>query len=100
MVLDHIAQHTRALIIGAPPLNSDSLSVGHLYVVDILPSPKRFENTVRESKDQQVLDRFFAQIMVDSINLRFVEIFVDLVVEQSGALKIAAKRLFNNYLYP
>ena len=45
------------------------LGVCDLNVIDVLPVPQRLEDAVGKTKDQQVLHRLFAEIMIDAINL-------------------------------
>src|SRR5205814_9831360 len=52
-----------------------------LDVIDIMRVPKRRENRVRESKDQNVLRSFLAEKMVDPVSLFFGEGITDDAVE-------------------
>jgi hypothetical protein len=65
-------------------------------VVDILAVPQWLEDAVCETKDQKILDRFFAKIVVDSVNLFFIENRSQLFVEFTRAFKIGPERLFDN----
>jgi hypothetical protein len=66
----------------------------------VIAVPDGLEDGVGKTEDHDVLDRLFAQVMVDPVDLRFVEPFRGRVVELSGALQIAAKRLLHHKADP
>ena len=53
----------------ATTLDADRLRRGDLDVVDVFAIPDRLENRVCESQYEQILDRFFAEIVVDAVDL-------------------------------
>ena len=55
---------------------------------------------VAKSKDHQVLDRLFAQIVVDSVDLLLGERRADDVDELASRLQIVAKRLLDDHAGP
>jgi hypothetical protein len=73
VILDNVTQRARVVVILAPLLYADSLCDGDLYVIDKGAVPDGFDNAVGESKDKNVLDCLFAEIMVNAIDLRFVK---------------------------
>ena len=52
-------------------LDTDGLGIRNRNMIDIAPVPDRFKDPVAETKHHDVLHGFFAQIMVDPINLFF-----------------------------
>ncbi len=52
--------------------NTQGFRDGNLHMVDVLAVPHRFKNAVGESEDQNVLNGFFSQVMIDAINLAFI----------------------------
>src|SRR5579875_208978 len=100
MVLDHIANRARFLIIAAAPLNADIFGDGDLDVIDVAPVPYRLEDAVRQAKHQDVLYRLFAEIVVDAINLVFFKDFADLAIEFARRCEIMAEWLLDNETRP
>ena len=58
--------------------------------------PDGLEDRVGEAEDHDVLDRLFAQVMIDSIDLRLVEPFRNDVVELGGTAQVASERLLDD----
>ncbi len=67
-----------------------------MYAVDIAAIPDRLEDSVAETKNQNVLHGFFAQIVIDGINLLFVQDLLELLVKLAGRIEIAAERFFDH----
>ena len=57
-----------------PTLDAERLAHGDLDVVDHEPVPDRLEDAVAEAQDEHVLDGLLAQVVVDPVDLRFVEV--------------------------
>ena len=53
-------------------LDADGFRHGDLHVIDIAVVPQRFEDAVAEAKRQDVLNGFFAEIVIDSEDLILV----------------------------
>src|SRR5215216_1014180 len=96
MVLDHIANRAGAVVVAAAPFHADLFGHQNLYVIDVAAIPERLKDAVAESKGQNVLDGFFAQIMVDPIDLAFIEHAQHMAVERLSACQVAPKRLLDN----
>ena len=96
MVLDHVAHRTRAVVIFAAPVHAHGFGHGYLDVIDVLGVPKRLEQDVAKTDRHQVLDGFLAQIMIDAINLAFVEMFGQRGVQREGAFQVAPERFFHD----
>src|SRR5712664_1332581 len=73
MVGHHVAKGAGGFIEAAAMLDADGFRGGDLHVVDVVPIPQRLDDVVGEAKDQNVLDRFFAKVMVDAVDLILVE---------------------------
>ena len=73
MILHHVAQGSRLVVISAAMLYAHFFGHGDGHIVHITPVPNRLEERVSKTKGQNVLHRLFAQVMVDAENLRFVE---------------------------
>ena len=81
MVLDHVADHARVVVVPCPVAQGDLLRYGDLDVVDVVPVPDRLEDGVGESEDQQVLHGLLAQVVVYAVDLLLVEDGVDRPVQ-------------------
>src|SRR6185437_15969714 len=100
MVLDHVAQGPGFLVIRAAPLDANRFGGRDLNVIDIAAVPERLEHAVSEPEGQNVLNRLLAQVMIDPIDLRFIEDLVNLVVQMPRAVQIVAEGLLNNHAPP
>src|SRR6266550_1628434 len=100
VVLDHVADHAGFVVITAAALNANGLGVGDLDVIDVLAVPERLENTVGKPKHQQVLNSFFAEVMIDAINLVLFKNSSQFVVQCAGALEIVTKWFLNDDARP
>ena len=58
VILDHVAQGARAIVVPSSLLNAHLLRHGDLDVVDIPPIPHRLEQRVRESEGEDILYGF------------------------------------------
>src|ERR1700719_4653183 len=96
MVLDHVAQRAGLLVISAAALHADRFGGGDLHVIDIGAVPERLEDTVAEAERHNILNRLLAQIVVDPVDLAFLEAFLQTAIEGPGTSQIAAKWLFDD----
>ena len=96
VVLHHVPHRPGLIVIAAPPFYADGLCHCDLDVIDVLRVPQRFEQHIAKAYGHQVLDRFFAQIMVDAVNLRFVEMLRQRRVQRPRGFQIVTERLFHN----
>src|SRR5208282_875704 len=64
-------------------------------MVDVAAVPDRLEDAVGETENQDVLNRFLAEIMVDAINLALLKDFSKILIEGASAFKVPAKRLLD-----
>jgi hypothetical protein len=71
MVGNHVPQGASSFVKPAALLDAYSLRSGNLDMIDVIPVPHRFEDPVRETQDQDVLNRFLAEEMIDPLNLIF-----------------------------
>ena len=56
-------------------------------MVDVLVVPQGLEERVGEAEDQDVLDRVLAEVVIDAVELVFVEDGMEVAVETPGALR-------------
>ena len=61
MVLEHVAKDARLLVVAGAVTDADRLGHGDLDAVHVALVPKRLEDPVRESQDEDVLDSLLAR---------------------------------------
>ena len=96
VVLDHVAEHARAVVVSAAQFHTEFLRHGDLHVVNIPAVPDRLENRIREPEDHDVLNGLLAEVVVDAVDLRFREVLAEVFVECPRAREVAAERLFDD----
>ena len=97
MVLKHVPQNARFVVVVSAASDGDFFGDRDLDVIDVVPVPKGFEDGIPETKYQNVLDGFFAEVMIDAVDLIFTERLMDRCIECLGAGEIGAERFFNNH---
>ena len=96
MVLDHVAQRTRAFVIACAVADALGFRDRDLDVIDVFLVEQRLEDAVGEPKHQDVLYRFFPEIVIDAVHLVLVEDLRDRVVDGARTLQIVADRLLDH----
>src|SRR5207245_10476267 len=91
MVGNHVTQRSRLIVVTSAFLHSDGFSHRNLYVVDISPVPNRFENSVSETKSQDILNRLLSEIVIDPVNLLLFSNVQELFIQSSCRLQIVTK---------
>src|SRR3954447_3365819 len=96
MILNHVANGAGLIVKSSSPLDAEVLCHGDLNALDIVAIPERLNKRVREAKDQQVIHRPLAQVMVDSKDISFVEVVKQNLVQFCCGFKIMSERCFND----
>ena len=96
MVLDHVADRARFLIVTAASLDAQRLGDGDLHMIDVSAVPDGLEGDVGEAQRRGVLHRFLAEIVIDAENISLEEDGADHIVDGRGALAVSADRLLND----
>ena len=84
MIRRHVAQGAGAFVISAALFDANFLRRGDLHAVDVAAIPQGLKDAVAEAKDHDVLHRLFAEVVIDAVNLVFVQDLLDLSVELHG----------------
>src|SRR5947199_5164174 len=100
MIRHHVAQRARVFVVTASLFYPNFLRRGDLDAIDITTIPNRLEDAVAETKDQNILDCFFSQIMIDAINLTFVEDLFDVSIQLPGRSNVSAEWFFDDHASP
>src|SRR3989304_10006973 len=95
MLLAHVPDRPRLPVEIAPPLDADRFGHGDLDVVDVIAVPNRLEDPVAEPEDEEVLDGFLSQEVVDPVHLLSPEPRKNLPVKRASARKVAPERCFH-----
>ena len=77
MILKHVADDAGLVVVTGAAADVDFLGHGDLHVVDVVAIPNRLEDRVGKPQHEQILHRFFAEVVVDAIDLPLVEHGVD-----------------------
>ena len=96
MVLDHVAQGAGAFVVAGAAADAFGLRYRDLHVVDVFLIEQRFEDAVGEAQNENVLDRFLAEIVIDAVDLPLVEDRGDGVVDAPGAGEVLTDWLFDD----
>src|SRR3989344_5811264 len=71
-----------------------------LYFFDVFSGPDRLVNQIGKTKNQNVLDRFFGQIMIYAKNLFFLKQFRQHRLEAFSTREIFAEGFFDQQTSP
>src|SRR5262245_55057538 len=97
MILDDVAQRSCTVIIGAAlAFHSDAFGNSDLNVVNIGAIENGLEDQVSESKCQDILNRFLAEIVIDAKDLVFVQHPFDRFVQFNGAGQVMPEWFFKD----
>jgi len=100
MVLKHVPQHAGLFVVTGAVLHAQLLGGGDLDVIDVAAVPHGLEQHIGEPEHQNVLDGLFGQVMIDAVNLVFMEDFANFPVERLGRGKRITERFFNDHPRP
>ena len=75
MILHDVADDSKLVEISAPALGAEGLLEGDDHRRDVVPVPRGAEQHVGEAESHQILNHFFAQVMIDSIELEKLSCF-------------------------
>ena len=66
MILHHVAQCARGFVIAGTVLDAECFRRCDLQMIDVMPVPKRREDGVGKSQDQDVLRGFLSEEMINA----------------------------------
>ncbi len=92
MVLDHVAHLPGLVEVTPAPFNTHLFRDGDFDVIDGAAVPVIDEQGVGEAQRQQVEDRLFTEIVVDTVDLTLFKKLADLVVDFTGGFQRGAER--------
>ncbi|CAB4561316.1 unannotated protein [freshwater metagenome] len=96
MILDHVPCRANAVVVPSTAADTNVFCHGDLNVIDVLRIPQRFEELVRKSQRKNILNRLFAQIVINAKNRVRRKNRLHHVVEFPGRGEVTAERLLND----
>ena len=97
VVLHHVAHGAGAVVKTRAAAHAHGFSHRDLHALDVRAAPQRLKNGVAKAQHHQVLNRLFAQVMVDAEDLLFLEVPAHVVVDLAGGSQVVAQRLFQHH---
>ena len=90
MILHHVAQRSRVVVIAAAVLDAHRFGHGDGHIVNAATVPDWLEKRIGKAECQNVLHRFLAQIMINPENLGFLEIGGEDGIQGQGGFQVIA----------
>ena len=87
-------------VIACAPFHAHVFGHRDLYIIDVAAVPNGLKDAIAETEDQDVLNGFFAQIVIDAVDLLFAEDPQQGAVERFGALQVIPKWFFDHNARP
>src|SRR6266851_6141512 len=100
MILDHVTQGSSFFIVASASPNAFVLSHRNLDMIHAFLIPQRFEDGIGKAHNQDILDGFFAKVVIDAKNLAFIDDLHQFVINSAGAGQVSAQWLFHNEACP
>ncbi len=82
VILEHVAQDARLLIVFAASLDANRFRGRDLDVRDVMTVPERLEDRVCEAENEDVLNTFLSEIVIDSVDLVLAKLIEDKPIER------------------
>ena len=100
MVLHHIPQSPRCLVIFSPVLDSKRFQSIYLHVIHVVPIPQGLEYLVCETQNQYILYRLLSQEVVYTINFLFTEYLQQGLIQLFRSLQTRPERFLHHNPVP
>ena len=81
MIRYHVAQRACRLVKCSTMFHTDGLGRGDLHVVDVRAVPEWLDDAVREPEHHHVLNGFFTEVVVDTVDLLLAQDLFQLFVQ-------------------
>ena len=96
MILEHVANDARLLVIAGAVLDADGLGDGDLHVVHVAVVPERLEDAVGEAQHEDVLDRLLPEVVVDAVDLPLGKDRRQLRVQPASGIEVVTEGLLHH----
>src|ERR1700680_1892959 len=97
MILEDVPNGADFFVEATTSTDAELLRHRDLNAFNVIPVPHRFQERVREPKIQQILNRLFAEEMVDAIDRRLCKGLMKGPVECLRRGEVTAERLFDDH---
>ena len=96
MVLHHVTERTGLVVIASPLADTDRFADADFDRFDVVTVPQGLPNGVGETEREQVLNRFLAQIVIDSIDLILAQVLAQHEIEPLRGAQVGPKWFFDD----
>ena len=93
----HIAESTDGIVEVAAVSDPEVFRHGDLHGLDVVAVPYRFEPRVREPQVQDLFETHLADVVVDTEQLRLIDVLVEFGCQGPGRFEIVAERLLDDH---
>ena len=97
VVDDDVAQRADGVVEVAAVLDAEALGHGDLDAVEVVPVPDRLEHRVGEPEVEELLEAHLPEEVVDPVDLRLVEVLVELGGQRAGRRLVVTERLLDDH---
>ena len=96
MVDDDVAQRADRVVEVAAILDAEVLGHRDLDALDVVAVPDRLQHRVGEAEVEDLLEAHLPEVVVDPVQLRLVDVLVQLVGQLAGGGAVVAERLLDH----
>jgi hypothetical protein len=96
VVDDDVAQRADRVVEVAAVLDAEVLGHRDLHRGDVVPAPERLEHRVREAEVDDLLEPHLPEVVVDAVELRLVDVLVQLLGERARRVAVVPERLLDH----
>ena len=97
MVDDHVANGADRVVEVPAVVDAEVLGHRDLHAGDVVAVPDRLEDRVREPQVQDLDEAHLAEEVVDTVDLRLVEVLVYRLVQLTGRCGVVPERLLDDH---
>src|SRR5437588_330437 len=96
MIRNHIAESSGGIEVTAALFDSYGFRIRDLDGIDVATIPDRFKNRVVETKDEDVLYGFLAEVVIDAENLVLAQNSFNIAVQGFGRFQVVTEGLLDH----
>ena len=100
VILEHVTDDAGFVVITSAGAHANGLGDCDLHIIDVVAVPQGLEDGVGKARHQNVLHGFLTEVVINAINLVFVQHGVDALIERTGAGEVGAEGLFDDHAAP
>ena len=96
VIHDDVSQRPDRVVEVAAVLDAEVLGHRDLNGFEVVPAPERLEHRVREPQVEDLLEAHLPEVVVDPVELRFVDVLVELGGQFARRRLVMAERLLDH----